>query len=638
MSSKTTWLFRVAPWVMSLAWALRLGAADSNGVGADSAISYQGRLVDGGAPASGSFDFVFTLRDAGSAGNAVGEPLRRTLTVTGGVFSASLDFPAASFTGAARWVEVRVRPTPAGGSEVPDSESPFAVLERQKIQSVPYAFRAVAAASAATVESVPVTSLPTEVPLLNGEGKLGVTQIPDEIARVAAVTALETQQITAVAALRADLDQLTTLLTAATARVTALEQENRSLRQSVQTLSGPVRSGWMTVSFLPADPDLVQGGFTVVSSVPAPSWTAVASTGAPSPRFAAASVWTGGEWIVWGGRIGGQTVSATGARYRPDLDSWSEITPVDAPSARGGHSAIWTGSEMIVWGGFGDRALNTGARFTPAPQGWLPVTTGGAPSARSGHGAVWTGRHMVVFGGKNSSGLLGDGGLYDPATDTWTALPTQGAPAPRAGATVLWTGDALLVWGGDEEDAEFATGARLSFNSNGQPENWQPLPALGGFAARSGHAGVWDGRRLMVWGGRTRAGAPLSDGAVWDASTGQWTAIDSSGAPTARFDAQAVWTGEEFAIMGGANYQGPLSTGAAWRPDTGTWRALPSQPTASARSGAVSAWTGSSWLIVGGLSANNTPLSDPQRVEVRPPWYLYRRSGIPADPQPTPAP
>jgi len=90
--------------------------------------------------------------------------------------------------------------------------------------------------------------------------------------------------------------------------------------------------------------------------------------------------------------------------------------------------------------------------------------------------------------------------------------------------------------------------------------------------------------------------------------------------------------------MGGANYQGPLSTGAAWRRDTGTWRALPSQPITSARSGAVSAWTGSSWLIVGGLSANNTPLSDPQRVEVRPPWYLYRRSGIPADPQPTPAP
>lgn len=633
-SKRFLWVGSLA---LSLACLFHADAADAPGTG-ESTISYQGRLVDGGAPASGSFDFVFSLRDAASGGAVVGESLRRTLTVTGGVFSTTLAFPPTSFSGADRWVEVRVRPTPSGGSEVSETDAPFAILERQRIQSVPYAYRALAAASAATVESVPVESLPAAVPRLNGDGKLEVVQIPDDIARVTAVTALETQQTAAVAALRTDLDQLTTLLTAATARVTTLEQENTSLRQSVQTLSAPARSGWMAASFLPADPDLVQGGFTVVSSVPAPSWTPMASVGAPSPRFAGASVWTGQEWILWGGKIGGQTVSSTGARYRPDLDSWSEITPIDAPSARSGHTAVWTGTEMIVWGGFGDRSLDTGARFTPAPQGWLPVSTEGAPSARSGHGAVWTGKFMVVFGGKNTSGFLGDGGLYDPATDTWTTLPTQGAPAPRTGATVIWTGSDLLVWGGDEEDVEFATGARLSFSANGQPGSWQALPVLEGFAVRSGHAGVWDGRRLMVWGGRTRSGAPLADGAVWDSTTGQWTAISASGAPTPRFDVQAVWTGEEFALFGGSNYQGPLATGAAWRRDTGTWRALPSQAPSSARAGAFSAWTGSTWLLFGGLSANAIPLSDPQRIEVRPPWYLYRRAGIPADSQPTPSP
>lgn len=601
--------------------------------------------MDGGAPASGSFDFVFSLRDAATGGAVVGDSLRRTLTVTGGVFSTTLAFPPASFSGTERWVEVKVRPTPSAGADVSEVDAPFAILERQKIQSVPYAYRALAAASAATVESVPVESLPAVVPRLTGEGKLQVSQIPDEVARVAAVTALgnrltesATQQTAAVAALKTDLDQLNVLLTAAAARMTALEQENTNLKQSVQTLSGPARSGWMAASFLPADPDLVQGGFTVVSSVPAPLWATASSVGAPSARFSGASVWTGQEWIIWGGKIGGQTVSGTGARYRPDLDSWTEITPIDAPSARSGHTAVWTGKEMLVWGGFGDRSLNTGARFTPSPQGWMPISTVAAPAARSGHGAVWTGRHMVVFGGKNSLGYLGDGGLYDPVTDTWTALPTQGAPAPRTGATVVWTGSDLLVWGGDEEGVEFATGARLSFSANGQPGSWKALPVLEGFAVRSGHAGVWDGRRLMVWGGRTRSGTPLADGAVWDSTTGQWTAISSSGAPTPRFDVQAVWTGEEFAIFGGSNYQGPMATGAAWRRDTGTWRALPSLAVSSARTSAFSAWTGSTWLLFGGLSANTTPLSDPQRIEVRPPWYLYRRAGIPADSQPTPSP
>ena len=53
-------------------------------------ISYQGRLSDNGSPASGSYDFQFTLRDAASAGNALGEAIKMTLSVQSGVFSASL--------------------------------------------------------------------------------------------------------------------------------------------------------------------------------------------------------------------------------------------------------------------------------------------------------------------------------------------------------------------------------------------------------------------------------------------------------------------------------------------------------------------------------------------------------------------
>jgi N-acetylneuraminic acid mutarotase len=591
------------------------------------------------------------------------------------VFSTSLLLDPTSFPGADRWIEVRVRPTPAGGSTVPEETAPFAVLDRQRIQSTPYAFRAL---SAATVESVSLQSLPPTVPVLDAGGRLSVSLIPDAIARtnavvdlggafqaalqatnaasLAALSALDQRQtqlsnavsalqdtqlsqasrLTALEARQSSLSNVVVLLTNAVAvlggQVDALTQTNAVLLQSLDVASAPTRSGWMAASTLPADPSLVTNGFAVVTSVPAPSWAPISAATMPTARSAAASVWTGQEWIIWGGKVAGQQPSASGARLRPDLDFWTEITQFEAPTARSAHSAVWTGTQMIVWGGFGpDGALNTGGRYTPQPQGWASVSTTGAPSARSGHAAVWTGSRMIVFGGRNSGGLLGDGASYDSVTDQWSALPTTGAPSPRSGATAFWTGSALLVWGGDGETSTSSTGAVLTFALDGtaNPDGWQPLATASAPSVRRAASTAWDGRRLYVWGGQSALGAALSDGAVWDSQSNTWSALGASGAPTARFDAAAVWTGDEFAVFGGSGQTGPLATGAAWNPSTGTWRALPSQAPASARSAPLSAWTGSQWLVHGGLTATGAPLADPQRLEVRPPWFLYRRSALP---------
>jgi hypothetical protein len=650
-------------------------------------VSYQGRLGDGGAPANGSYDFQFLLKDAATAGNTVGGVIRQTLTVQGGVFSTSLPLDPTSFPGADRWIEVRVRPTPAEGSAVPEETAPYAVLERQRIQATPYAFRAL---SAATVESVSLQSLPPSVPVLDAGGRLSVNLIPDAIARTNAVfdlggafqaalqatnaaslaaistldqrqtqlsnavTALQDAQssqasrLTALETRQASLSNVVVLLTNAVAvlggQVDALTQTNAVLRQSLEVASAPTRSGWMAASTLPADPSLVTNGFAVVTSVPAPSWAPISTAGMPTARSAAASVWTGQEWIIWGGKVAGQQPTASGARLRPDLDSWTEITQFGAPTARSGHSAVWTGTQMIVWGGFGpDGALDTGMRYFPEAQSWASVSTIGAPSARSGHAAVWTGSRMIVFGGRNSSGLLGDGASFYPAIQAWFPLPATGAPSPRSGATALWTGSALLVWGGDGETTTSSTGALLAFDPDGtaNPAGWQPLATSSAPSARRAASTAWDGQRFYVWGGQSALGVPLSDGAVWDSQSNTWSALGTSGAPTARFDAAAVWTGEEFAVFGGSGQigsgrTGPLATGAAWNPTTGTWRALPSQAPESARSAPLSAWTGSQWLVHGGSTASGAPLADPQRLEVRPPWFLYRRSALPpSTPPPT---
>ena len=623
-------------------------------------ISYQGRLSDSGSPASGSYDFQFTLRDAASAGNALGEAIKMTLSVQSGVFSASLPWSPSLFPGSARWIEVRVRSTPLSGSAVSETEAPYAVLERQRIQTTPYALRSL---TSATVESVPVQSLPASVPLIGSGGKLDSGLLGADIARSAdvdakvaslakeddtikgSVKALEEAnkaRVAETASLTANLQNLqakwTSSQEAMDAKLAALTAENVALKKTVQVIAAPARSGWMVASLQAEDPELVSAGFSLVSSTPAAPWVPTASVGAPSARSSSASVWTGQEWIIWGGSVASQNPVATGAFYRPDTDTWSDLTSVDAPKARKGHTAVWTGSQMIVWGGFNDNNLNTGGRFTPYPQSWSSMSTEGAPSARTGHGAVWTGKTMVIFGGRNSGGLLSDGGVYDPALDLWTALPTEGAPNARHLASVVWTGKDLLVWGGELADGDAKSGALLSFDSAGKPVAWSALPVLDGLAGRSGHASVWDGQRFIIWGGRDRSGTVLADGALWDSNTSKWTYLDAAGAPPARLDASAVWAGDELVVFGGSGNQGPLSSGAAWSLSTRKWRTLPSQSSAGARSGALAAWTGSHLLIFGGLSSGSIALADPQRIDIRPPWYSYRRGALPAESLPISSP
>ena len=588
-------------------------------------ISYQGRLSDNGSPASGSYDFQFTLKDAASAGNTLGEAIKMTLSVQSSVFSASLSWSPSLFPGSARWIEVRVRQTPSGGSAVSETEAPYAVLERQRIQTTPYALRSL---TSGTVESVPVQSLPASVPLIGSTGKLDSTLLASDIARSSEISA-------ALSSFQNDLQQVVAKSEASqavlTSQLAALAQENALLKQSVQVLSAPTRSGWMSASFSPTDPDLVRDGFSLVSTVPAPDWKVGSLNSAPTARIGASSVWTGQEWIVWGGVAAGNRPVKTGARYRPDLDLWSTLSTLNSPSERSGHSAVWTGKEMIVWGGVDSGGyLSGGAKYLADDQVWGAVSTDDSPTARVGHSSAWTGRYMVIFGGKSAEGLKADGYLYDPTANKWTPLPMNGAPPEaRTHATMIWTGSALIVWGGQSSKGNLASGAILPFDAQGIPGEWTQLATPSGLSGRVLHVSAWDGKRLMVWGGIGSAGQLLGDGAVFDLNAGTWTTIPSLGAPTPRSHATGVWTGEELVVFGGKTTSAGLATatGAAWRPGTG-WRPLSLPVAETARANANSAWTGSLLLVFGGESQTGLPVGDLQRLEVRAPWYLYRRGPL----------
>jgi hypothetical protein len=66
--------------------------------------TYQGRLALSDSAANGLYDLRVTIYDALTNGNALAGPLTNVaVTVTNGLFTATLDFGAAAFPGANRW-------------------------------------------------------------------------------------------------------------------------------------------------------------------------------------------------------------------------------------------------------------------------------------------------------------------------------------------------------------------------------------------------------------------------------------------------------------------------------------------------------------------------------------------------------
>src|SRR5262245_24589664 len=99
-----------------LAIALCGLAATASAQGVGTAFTYQGRLSDGGAPANGSYGLQLSLWDAEILGSQIGPVVQLVATVTGGLFTVTVDFGAGAFSGDKRWLELWVRPAGGGGS------------------------------------------------------------------------------------------------------------------------------------------------------------------------------------------------------------------------------------------------------------------------------------------------------------------------------------------------------------------------------------------------------------------------------------------------------------------------------------------------------------------------------------------
>ncbi len=359
------------------------------------------------------------------------------------------------------------------------------------------------------------------------------------------------------------------------------------------------------------------------------TWLSTNTDGAPGARYYHTAVWAGSEMIVWGGN--GTSDLDTGALYDPSTDTWTAMSAVNAPPGRRFHTAVWTGSTMIVWGGVSGSAssphyLNSGGIYDPASDTWTATQTGGeCPSGRCFHTAVWTGTEMIIWGGENGT-YLDSGGRYDPLVDSWVATSTDGAPAPSEWGSAVWTGSEMIVWGGEDESSS------LELNSGGlyDPalDQWQSMTLAGAPEARRDHTAVWTGTQMVIWGGQDYdlGWVPLNTGGRYDPATDSWTGVSNTNAPQARSGHAAVWTGTMMLVWGGSG----LNTGGAYDPHSDAWSPISTSGAPEARSGCSAVWTGREMIIWGGYDGSSYLQTGRRYDPSNDQWFPVSTTGAPS--------
>lgn len=247
------------------------------------------------------------------------------------------------------------------------------------------------------------------------------------------------------------------------------------------------------------------GELPICHGEPVGVWEAIPD--APESRYVATGVWTGQEVLVWGGLKDFESDFASqGLRYEPATKIWDFISDVDAPIGRSSHVAIWTGSEMFVWGGaitVGERPNTTfnffadGGRYDPLTDTWKGVSELDAPTARIHHRVVWTGDRVLIWGGNNynEGHTVNTGGSYDPVLDAWKAISLEGAPSPRDGHAVVWTGQEMFVWGGTGLDGTLGDGGLYDPST----DTWRPVSTIGQPAPLRLPFGAWTGEHVLIY-------------------------------------------------------------------------------------------------------------------------------------------
>jgi N-acetylneuraminic acid mutarotase len=197
-----------------------------------------------------------------------------------------------------------------------------------------------------------------------------------------------------------------------------------------------------------------------------------------------------------------------------------------------------------------------------------------------------------------------DAGCALRGDDAWRTVTPIGAPERRHYHTAVWTGSEMIVWGG------LLAGTADVTDSGGRYDPvtniWLATGTSGAPEARLNHTAVWTGSEMIVWGGVLPTKLALAgDGGRYNPATDSWTTMASDGAPEPRRFHVAVWTGSEMLVWGGEDlWYRSLGDGARYDPAGDRWMPMSEEGAPRARSYHTAVWTDSEMIVWAGAAVN----------------------------------
>ena len=158
--------------------------------------------------------------------------------------------------------------------------------------------------------------------------------------------------------------------------------------------------------------------------------------------------------------------------------------------------------------------------------------------------------------------------MYNPATNLWTPMTTLNAPSARILHTAVWNNVAgrMIIWGGSTTTFSGETNTGGIFNP--VTNLWEGATNTAGApSARNNHTAIWTGTEMITFGGLFNT-TVLNTGGKYNFSTNTWIATNVSGAPSVDLHS-AVWIDTAMFISTGntSNSYNPITN--LWKPHGG---------------------------------------------------------------------
>jgi hypothetical protein len=206
----------------------------------------------------------------------------------------------------------------------------------------------------------------------------------------------------------------------------------------------------------------------------------------------------------------------------------------------------------------------------------------------------------------------------------------------------IFTGSALagllgalcLACGANDAESQVDAGSEADAGSGADTgracvaDCWLPVSVAGAPSARQEHVAVWTGSEMLIWGGMGEArpcedcsAECLTESARYDPVADAWSPMATEGAPGPRGGFVAVWSGSELIVWGGAECgggEGPipvLASGARYDPVANSWKPMDASTAPLGRHAAAAVWTGDEMVVWGGRDEIGGFIEDGSRYD-----------------------